>query len=163
MASVVLELQQDALDRRVPVTDLLRKALVVAHKLSMREFEQWVTQEINGYGKDDQVPEYRQIHGQVKAWNPYRGWQPVTFKDPEIGERLSVRPCGQSIAELESLFEGEKRPSTLHMPFSIAMERHMSKATSFDTQFTLEIPATQRTFAELAPEFPIWCGWPVLK
>jgi hypothetical protein len=39
MGSVVLELQKEALDRDTAVSDLLRKAMVLARKLKIREFE----------------------------------------------------------------------------------------------------------------------------
>lgn len=49
LGSVVLELQRDALDRSVPITDLLRKAYVIAKKLHITDFEVWAGQELNGY------------------------------------------------------------------------------------------------------------------
>lgn len=48
MASVVIELQREALDRSIPASDLLRKALVVARKLSLPEFQSWIDRELNG-------------------------------------------------------------------------------------------------------------------
>jgi hypothetical protein len=73
MGSVVRELQQDALNRDVEISDLLRKALVVARKLGLDDFQAWINNELNGYAKGEEVPEYRQISGQARAWNPYRG------------------------------------------------------------------------------------------
>jgi hypothetical protein len=49
MASLVLELQREALNSTIPVTDLLRKALVVATELSIKEFQAWIEYELNGY------------------------------------------------------------------------------------------------------------------
>src|SRR5262245_49927898 len=119
MSSVVLELQQEALDRKAPVSGLLRKALVVARKLGLQDFEAWVSKELSGYGDDDgdSVPAYRIVNGQVRAWNPYNGWVPVIFKDPQHGEMLSQRACGQSVAEIESLIEaGTAADTSIHMP-----------------------------------------------
>ncbi|MDF1879847.1 hypothetical protein JHD50_00785, partial [Sulfurimonas sp. MAG313] len=39
MKPIVIELQQDALKSDIPVTDLLRKAYVVARKLKLSDFE----------------------------------------------------------------------------------------------------------------------------
>jgi hypothetical protein len=47
MSSSVLELQHDALQPDVRVIDLLRKSLVVAKKLGLGEFEEWVNAELN--------------------------------------------------------------------------------------------------------------------
>jgi hypothetical protein len=80
MPGVVLDLQRDALDPKYPLTDLLRKALVVARKLKIVEFESWIDNELNGYrGPEESVPNYRLLHGQVKCHNPYHGWQPMAY------------------------------------------------------------------------------------
>jgi len=66
--SIVLELQKEALDRNCSVSDLLRRALVVAKKLKLAEFERWVGNELAGYkGPVNEVPEYRVLLGQVCA------------------------------------------------------------------------------------------------
>jgi hypothetical protein len=49
MTSLVEELQRDALDSSVSVLDLLRKALVVATKLNIDEFKEWIELELKGY------------------------------------------------------------------------------------------------------------------
>ena len=54
MAGLVSELQKDALDSNVKLSDLLRKALVVATKLKMPDFKTWIQKELNGYG--DKIP-----------------------------------------------------------------------------------------------------------
>jgi hypothetical protein len=49
MASLIEELQHDALNSNVRVGDLLRKAKIIAVKLDLPEFEKWVENELNGY------------------------------------------------------------------------------------------------------------------
>ncbi len=56
MKPIVLELQKDSLDQNVRVPDLLRKALVVAKKLKITEFEKWINNELNGYSESDEIP-----------------------------------------------------------------------------------------------------------
>ena len=107
MVAIVLQLQQDALDRDVLISDLIRKALVVAKKLNLEDFERWISDELNGYGDGD-VPEYRVIPGQVRWWNPRLGWQPLLIEDNAIAEGLSKRGCGQSVGELEYLLISHK-------------------------------------------------------
>jgi len=142
MSSVVIELQRDALDRTVSITDLLRKSLVVARKLKIVEFEKWVSSELNGYSKTDEIPEYRWGIGSVKAWNPYHGWQPVMFEDNEMAAAVSRRANGQSIAEIENLLEKDDSKSSYQMPFPASTENQLRKAISFDTQITLFISST---------------------
>ena len=142
MTSIVIELQRDSLGRNVPISDLLRKALVVAKKLHISEFESWVNNELNGYERGEDIPDYRQIRGKIKAWNPYQGWQPVGFEEPGKEEALSRRACGQSIAEIESLIEGKSDKSSLQMPFPSKIEQQICRAIEFDTQITLILPST---------------------
>jgi hypothetical protein len=137
VSSVVIELQREALDRGVRVSDLLRKALVVARKLGLREFQTWIEKELNGYGNGDDVPEYREMFGEVRGWNPVRGWIPLLFEDPKEGEMLSHRKCGQAIAEIEHMLEGKKEKSSLHMPFPQDLQRRLSRGFGFETQVTL--------------------------
>lgn len=76
MDSLVLELQRDVLDRSIHLPDLLRKALLVSRKLKIKDIEEWLNDELNGY-ETRSVPSYRIITGELKAFNPYNGWIPV--------------------------------------------------------------------------------------
>lgn len=57
--SIVLELQREALDDKNQASSLLRKALVVAKKLRIKDFEDWANKELSGYLATDTVPQYR--------------------------------------------------------------------------------------------------------
>lgn len=137
MDSIVLELQRDALNKTVAVTDLLRKAYVVAKKLKIPDFEEWANNELNGYGESKTVPKYRMVSGHVKAWNPYHGWQPVVIDDAEKEKAISSRACGQTIAEIEDLVKGRDANGTFHMPFSGKVLNQLRRAIDFDTEITL--------------------------
>lgn len=144
MTSIVLQLQQESLDRSVTVTDLLRKSLVVSKKLRLGEFEAWINSELIGYGSQDEVPLYRKVKGSVKFWNPYRGWCPVIVRNPIQGEFLSTRNITQTIAELESL-ANDKDATFFHVPFSQETERRLCKSldAGFETNISLVIPQTE--------------------
>ncbi len=64
--SLVLELQAEAVNGSIAVDAILRKALVVARKLRLSEFESWVNLEMNGYSGTE-VPGYRVIQGELVA------------------------------------------------------------------------------------------------
>jgi len=138
MSSIVLELQQDALDRNIQISDLLRKALVIAKKLGLKEFEEWISFELNGYSNSKDVPEYRQVTGEIKAFNPYHGWQPVFFDDPSWADNLSKCPLGQSVAEIEDLLES-KDNKIFHRPFPKELEKTLMDNMNMRTQVTLNI------------------------
>lgn len=106
MSSIVHELQKEAMDSQTKVSDCLRKALTVATKLNLEEFRGWIEKELKGYKKDDPLPEYRKIKGEVKFHNPYHGWCPVIFTDSKNKELFSTRYNNQTIGELESLLQG---------------------------------------------------------
>jgi len=143
VSSLVLELQRDSLDSSVPISDLLRKALVVARKLDVGEFEEWATSELSGYPDHSRVPEYRIIRGEVKAWNPYNGmWIPMVMEDVETAEKLSKRANNQGIAELEALLTGSEKKGILQMPFSKAVESHLMAGASVPLVPTLIVPRT---------------------
>lgn len=102
MASLVLELQRDALDKSVSTTDLLRKALVVARKLKVTDLVEWLTHELNGYPEGADVPEYRKLQGELKVHNPYHGWMPLMMSQHrggaqhDAGRRALYRPDGRA-------------------------------------------------------------------
>lgn len=119
MSSIVIELQRDALNGDFRVSDLLRKALVVATKLKMTDFQSWINSELNGYTKG--LPEYRFISGQPQAWNPVlRAWIPVVMDDPDETNLLSSMPCGQSVAEIEKILaQGSGGTLLMHYPRTV--------------------------------------------
>lgn len=105
MDGIVYELEREALDESVTIEALLRKAFLVARKLKLTEFEEWITREQNGY--TDEVPEYRMISGDYKALNPYRGWVPVVLS-PNVAKALGSVPLHNSISSLWDVYSTSK-------------------------------------------------------
>lgn len=96
MSKIVLELQEEALKSNSDVISLLRKAYLVAKKLKLKDFESWIDNELNGY-KDDNVPIYRGLKGNLKGWNPFHGWLPVIMP-PELEKEIKIFKIKDSIA-----------------------------------------------------------------
>lgn len=142
MSSLVLELQRESYDSKVSITALLRKAYVVAKKLKVKEFQQWLDLELNGYnGKNVVVPDYRKVTGVIKAWNPYHGWIPVLINDSSMYKLLSSRTINQAIAELESVLHEESVNLAIMFPPEVEIE--LSKMGEFQTQYQLFINNSQ--------------------
>lgn len=139
MQGIVIELQRDALNRDVPVSDLLRKALVVTRKLGLPDFGEWIELELNGYPEDSNIPQYREISGQMKAWNPFHGWQTATLNDPELDELVSIRKNNQPISEIENVINNKQPGSTLQMPLHPAHQKIMGDAFEVQTDFAVII------------------------
>ena len=89
------------------------------------------------------VPEYRKVYGEVKGWNPYRGWIAVIIDEPRISEKLSNTSIIQSIAEIVALAgQSEGKHGTLQIPFPVATSLKLGKMVGFQTEFTLFIANT---------------------
>ncbi|ELS03452.1 hypothetical protein Xen7305DRAFT_00031760 [Xenococcus sp. PCC 7305] len=126
MNSLVLELQNEALDPSSSVLNLLRKASVIAYKLDVQELQEWVKLELNGYSQSSQLPDYRFVNGELKAQNPFHGFIPVMLDDAKISDLISKRPVFQPISELEHLISNASR-NFLHLTFPKEMELEIQK------------------------------------
>lgn len=108
MSSLIIELKANAINSSVSILDLLRQALVVATKLEIKDFEDWIELELNGYTDNQSIPEYRYIQAQLKGLNPYHGWQPVIAGDDEtlkFHKELCNHPIGERISKLVNLVQ----------------------------------------------------------
>ena len=131
MPSLVHELQNEAIDSRTKVSDLLRKALVVASKLGLEEFEQWIRNELHGYG-DDMPPEYRVVSAELRLFNPYRGYIPVVSSSPAFSETFSKRPLNLPIGELEDLVSKSDDDRSFYFNFTPEFNATLMKALHTD-------------------------------
>ena len=59
--SLVVQLQGEAVNSGVPISDILRKAKILASLLKNNEFKGWIDAELGGYGTADSRPEYRKF------------------------------------------------------------------------------------------------------
>ena len=142
MATLVEELQSEALNSDGDIADLLRKALLVATKLGVNEMRTWVAQELGGYScKPEEVPEYRHVRGQVRALNPMRGWIPVQFPSDEFEHSASTFPTFQSISEIEKLAESESP----HISYPFPAEQQAFLREIFKVKFLFEIQFSHST------------------
>ena len=123
MIPIVIQLQNDALDRSIAISDLLRKAYFIAKKLNLSEFEEWINNELNGYEASD-VPCYRKMRGKLQSYNShYNEWIDILFEDSKEAEIFSKRNLNQAIPEIEHLIVcGNK---TFNMPLPPSVQKHI--------------------------------------
>lgn len=115
MDSLVLELQREATNGSTTLLDLLRKALVVARKLNIKELQHWIRNELDGYPDKSELPQYRFImYGQLKAHNPFYGWIPIIIPR-EIDEFIPEIFVHQPISQIEALIKNPKDKNLLVM------------------------------------------------
>jgi signal recognition particle subunit SEC65 len=142
MSSLVFELQTDALNSSVSVLNLLRKALVVAKKLSIQEFEHWIELELNGYTEAESIPKYRFVQGQLRGWNPFHGWQPVVVRDTEsieYYETICNPSIIQPISELTALIQDTNNNNGLHIILAPEIELLLIRSIGRDVHIKLSI------------------------
>ncbi len=117
--SLVLEIQQTAIEDNVDVASLLRKAKVAAVKLKQTGAISWIDKELDGYTCSfDELPDYRKTHGTLKARNPYHGLIPFIFNEPETDELLTRAPMLEGVGTLQKLLSGQEKGSLLRLNMS---------------------------------------------
>ncbi|USK82629.1 hypothetical protein LHV56_12445 [Peribacillus frigoritolerans] len=142
MESIVSDLQREAISASINISDLLRKALIVARKLKVKEFEDWITLELNGYpGNSTEIPQYREFIGILQHFNPYHGWCPVIVQDEKIVDIFTKRKIGQQISEIEYLLNGDFR--NLAIPLPQGQQNMLSDYFNEPMQFQLQISESQ--------------------
>ena len=103
MSSIVIDLQNEITSSDCDVVKILRRAHVIAVKLGLKEFDQWISNELNGYPNQDACPDYRKVRGVLKAFNPYHGWIPTLIPDAELEKAICEKLVPNSISEIITL------------------------------------------------------------
>lgn len=111
MPSLIPELKREVLDEKVPVSALLRKALIVAKEIDDKENEKWITDELKGYSDNENVPNYRDISGRPIFRDHYTGWQYVYTQNltDELTHKISTFKFSAPIAVLEKCERRNRR------------------------------------------------------
>ena len=134
LVGVILDLQADAINADIDILVLLRKAFLIAKKLKLTDFEEWVDCELNGYKGNLECPHYREISGETKGWNPYNGWIPLLVANNEWYNTLNYKLVNESIASLVSLL---KTDGALHIPFPGSVCATINEMTGITTKYAL--------------------------
>lgn len=103
MSSIVIDLQNEITSSECDIVKILRRAHVIAVKLGLKEFDQWISYELNGYPNQDTCPDYRKVRGVLKAFNPYHGWIPTLIPDGELEKMICEKRVPNSISEIITL------------------------------------------------------------
>lgn len=137
----ICELQQMTLDNSVNVEKLLREAYLLSIKLMHKDMEEWINNELNGYKDVDNLPDYRYLHGELKAYNHGR-WIPMQFEKKEQAEFFSVAPFKEAIS---GIVETYNNSSNGVASYSITDEwtQILNKSGSFSTIYNFFIPTGQ--------------------
>lgn len=66
MGSLIIDLQKDILNNE-DIKTILNKALMISNELNLKEFNEWINLELNGYGDMDNLPSYRILECELRA------------------------------------------------------------------------------------------------
>jgi len=112
--SLIAEIQDALLREGSPIGPILLKTRFVAHRLGVVELEDWVKHELDGYGSDVPVPDYRLMPvsytGLFVSYTT-RAVLPIApyYIEKFAGENWNERPMRQSIGEVDDLLnQGEQ-------------------------------------------------------
>jgi hypothetical protein len=107
--SLLSEIQAAAIDSKTPVSDLLRRCLVLAARLKHEELASWASKELQGYTMEDALPPYRmQRRGQSRGdfLGPGNGLKnvpiPTAGLPEEVRTIVTERPVRESVSVLEA-------------------------------------------------------------
>lgn len=104
--NLLKQLQHAASDSTVPVSSLLLKARLVASRLNGGDTPEWIDKEISGYEKEDTLPPYRMVRGQVVAQMVGRR-VPVEFNSEDLESSVATREMASPVAEIESYIDAD--------------------------------------------------------
>jgi hypothetical protein len=143
--SLILQIQESALDSGSSITNALRRAKLACAKLQLLEFGTWIDLELEGYMNKsaEDLPEYRKLRGIPKAFNPYQGWQVIIFRSNRQLENLSLAPIGMSISAIETSLRGSTLEGEFHFPYPPEVQHKLMKSLNWgpsDIQIALSVP-----------------------
>lgn len=121
MTTIMEEIQAAALDRTVPVTDILRRVKLVASKLGLTDALEWVNDELNGYHQKElkEIPPYRVSSGRLMENSRFHG-QRLAYGDPESIAAMSVVVLNEPIASVEASIRAEGDRIVMPIDFELS-------------------------------------------
>ena len=105
--SLIDDLLKEVSNPNCDVVSTLRKSLIISHKLQLKDTEKWIRNELQGYKENEPIPEYRNVKGTIKFFNPFHGWCPMIFDSLEAENYFSRRKIADSIPKCLDLFNNK--------------------------------------------------------
>lgn len=118
MSEIVIDLQNEIINDSCDIMSVLRKAHLIAAKLNLKEFDEWIMKELNGYENYEDIPDYREVIGEIKAYNSMYGLIPVMLPE-SLAKNLNSRKLFNSISEIVELSKNNKS-ITINLPTELS-------------------------------------------
>jgi hypothetical protein len=104
----------------------------VAAKLNLLDTVAWVDGELQGYTcRWEELPLYRKVHGELKAYNPYHGLIPFHLEDRESADVFTRAPIAASVGNLEEMVVAARNGATFQYRLSHSMKRALMEGMDF--------------------------------
>lgn len=122
--SLLKEIENMAVDSAIPITDLLRKCLVLASELGIKELESWAKHELNGYQDENSIPQYRIIPVQNYAniSSGYTNFNKVPFPigrlPDELREQYEKQTFAMPITEIADMADSHKDERAIYLAWN---------------------------------------------
>ncbi|WP_407305358.1 hypothetical protein [Acinetobacter sp.] len=152
--SLLREIQNDATNSSVKVSDLLRKCKILAARLGNDDFKIWVDSELNGYESSDGIPFYR-VYNNVSSKGHFSGIFGSGLRNADIPSNcfpkefrkdLTTVSLVAPIAEIESLVQKSTKGKLLQQPWDsnfVAMFSNKIYENTVCVQAWKVIPSTK--------------------
>jgi hypothetical protein len=140
MSALLTQIQDAAIDSKEPIANVLRKLAVLASRLENEELGAWAFRELNGYGPDYALPDYRIIaaHASVNLAGAFgSGYKnvivPALLLPEQLREYAERVHLPQPIATLEELATKDRtEPGELTFPWPGNLTALMQKEDKFN-------------------------------
>lgn len=142
MARIVLDLQKEILSPNCDIVNVLRKAHLIAVKLKLSDFDQWIQYELNGYPDKESCPEYRKVRGTLKYFNQYYGWYPIIIPNNEIEKIICERKLSNSISKIVSLSDSSENDLLMMLPGAECAFLDEKCNAPIPLNYALQVPST---------------------
>ncbi|WP_405310098.1 hypothetical protein [Methanobrevibacter sp.] len=166
MDSLIIDLQKDILENK-DVKSILNKALMISNELELKEFNEWINLELNGYEDNlDKLPSYRVFECEVRydAINQV-GFNLVTASKipiPSISEDIDygLREVKVSNSILELIDICNTHQKNVHFKLDFKLEKLLKRyiKNSVDIYRVCPIFQLEAIIDHVKKEIMNWCS-----
>lgn len=131
---MVIRFQAMAMNSETPIASLLRMAKAIAVKLDLKNVDEWMTHELNGYPRDAFIPDYRKIRCALKAIHPHHGLVEAPVPNWKQEKKLTTVYVREAAGALEA---GAADKATLSFRLPTEYAHHLQRGQPEFLRFDL--------------------------
>lgn len=145
---------------------ILNKALMISNELNLKEFNEWINLELNGYDNLNELPKYRILECELRGDKVENNWGeiiiasnvPVEGLSNELNEKLREVSVYQSILELIYICDTQHEIARFKPDFK--MENFLKKNINNATEIYRACPIFQlkTIIGHVKHEILNWCS-----